>query len=119
MATAYEPLPTTGDPDIDRRIVTANNLIESSVFDNLPGINEFDAALEGKYGIAAQEAAEIEQRGIKDFEDSLSKAREAIEALATGSKQNRRWAEDSRARAEARAELVARLDDIAERAAEV
>lgn len=121
MNVAYEPLPTTGHSELDRKINAVNKLIVSHAATMSRGTASgqitseiLDAALDGKFGQAMQESAESFVSKKDDFDTKVETVRERINDGVKSLQRNKEIKDFFDRNSERYEELSQRLDDIAE-----
>ena len=121
MNVAYEPLPTTGHSELDRKINAVNKLIVSHAATMSRGTTSgqitseiLDAALDGKFGQAMQESAESFVSKKDDFDTKVETVRERINNGVKSLQRNKDIKDFFDRNSERYEELSQRLDDIAE-----
>lgn len=121
MNVAYEPLPTTGHSELDRKINAVNKLIVSHAATMSRGTTSgqvtseiLDAALDGKFGQAMQESAESFVSKKDDFDTKVETVRERINDGVKSLQRNKEIKDFFDRNSERYEELSQRLDDIAE-----
>lgn len=121
MNVTYEPLPTTGHSELDRKINAVNKLIVSHAATMSRGTTSgeitseiLDAALDGKFGQAMQESAESFVSKKNDFDTKVETVRERINDGVKSLQRNKDIKDFFDRNSERYEELSQRLDDIAE-----
>lgn len=117
MNITYEPLPTTGQSELDRKINAVNKLIVShaATMSRGPVTSEIlNEALDGKFGQAMQESAESFVSKKDGFETKVEEVRERINNGVKSLQRNKDIKDFFDRNGERYEDIAQRLDEIAE-----